>query len=165
MSLISTVANYGGKQPDNFQNTKTFVVSSNSGEAVWIYKKITNTLKVQTPANKNTPIYIANDLYVNGSIYNPSDRRLKENIESIEEVKVKDFKNLEPKLFNYKDDPTKKHYGFIAQEMEEIYPELVKDNILGYKSINYIELIPLLVLKINEMQKEIDELKKNNNCK
>jgi len=165
MSLISTVANYGGRQPDNFQNTKTFVVSANSSDALWVYKKISNTLKVQTPANKNTPIYIANDLYVNGSIYNPSDKILKENIESIEEKKIKEFKNLEPKVFNYKHDPSKKHYGFIAQEMEEIYPELVKDSFLGYKTINYMELIPLLVLKINEMQKEINELKEISNCK
>jgi hypothetical protein len=30
---------------------------------------------------------------------------------------------------------------------------------MGYKTINYLELIPLLVLKINSMQKEIDVLK------
>jgi hypothetical protein len=165
MSLISTVANFGGRQPDNNQNTKSFVVGPTSGEAIWVYKRTLNTLKVQTPANKNTPVLIANDLYVTGAIYNPSDKTLKENIESIEEIKIKEFKNLEPKIFNYKDNPNKKHYGFIAQEMEEIYPELVKDSSFGYKTINYIELIPLLVLKINEMQKEIDELKENSNCK
>jgi hypothetical protein len=39
---------------------------------------------------------------------------------------------------------------------------LVKDSDFGYKTINYLELIPLLVLKINAMQKEIDELKEKN---
>jgi hypothetical protein len=40
-----------------------------------------------------------------------------------------------------------------------LYPTLVKDNVLGYKTVNYIELIPLLVSKMQDMQKEIDELK------
>jgi hypothetical protein len=85
---------------------------------------------------------------------------LKDNIEPIEEVKFNELKNLEPKVFNYKKDTSnKKHYGFIAQEIEKVYPELVKDSVFGYKTVNYIELIPLLVSKINCMQKEIDELK------
>jgi hypothetical protein len=55
------------------------------------------------------------------------------------------------------------HYGFIAQDFEKEYPELVtikpdktKQNI---KAINYLEIIPLLVSKIQIMQKEIDELR------
>jgi hypothetical protein len=158
MSLIGTVANYGGRQPDNFQNTKQFIISP-SGQVIWIYRRLPNGTKVQTPANKIIPVYINSDLYVDGSIYNPSDINLKDNIEQISENKVSIFKNLEPKEFVYKEDPTKKHFGFIAQDMEKIYPELVKDSDFGYKTINYVELIPLLVSKINSMQKEIDVLK------
>ena len=159
MSLFSSVANYGGRQPDNVQNTKQFVESS-SGQATWIYKRLPSGLKVQTPANKISPVYINSDLYVNGSIYNPSDILLKDNIERIDESKHKEFHLLEPKAFVYKENPQTRHYGFIAQEMEKIYPELVKNSDFGYKTINYMEMIPLLVLKINAMQKEIDELKK-----
>jgi len=158
MSLIGSVANYGGRQPDNFQNTKQFIESS-SGQAAWVYKRLPNGMKVQTPANKIVPIYINSDLYVNGSIYNPSDKALKDNIEDISENRNNNFDNLKPKEFVYKEDPSKKHFGFIAQDMEKIYPELVKDSDFGYKTINYIELIPLLVSKIHSMQKEIDELK------
>jgi len=158
MSLIGSVANYGGRHPDNFQNTKQFIEGP-SGQAAWVYKRLPNGMKVQTPANKVVPVYINNDLYVTGSIYNPSDKILKDNIEQISEKRNSDFDNLEPKEFVYKEDPTKKHFGFIAQDMEKIYPELVKDSDFGYKTINYIELIPLLVSKIHSMQKEIDELK------
>jgi hypothetical protein len=158
MSLFSSVANYGGRQPDNFQGIKQFVESSN-GTASWVYKRLPTGLKVLTPADKNTPVYINSDLYVNGSIYNPSDRILKEHIEPIPEEKLSEFKNLLPKVFNYIDNPEKKHYGFIAQEIEEIYPELVKNSEFGYKTLNLIEIIPLLVLKIQDMQKEIDLLK------
>lgn len=58
-------------------------------------------------------------------------------------------------------------YGFIAQEVEKLYPHLVSTDDNGYKSINYIALIPVLTQalksqqeKIDAQQKQIDELKK-----
>jgi hypothetical protein len=158
MSLFGSVANYGGRQPDNFQNTKQFIESV-AGQVTWIYKRLPNGMKVQTPSNGIVPVYINSDLYINGSIYNPSDRTLKDKIEQIAENRNSNFDNLEPKEFVYKADPSKKHFGFIAQDMEKIYPELVKDSEFGYKTINYVEIIPLLVSKIQSMQKEIDDLK------
>lgn len=163
MSLIGTVANYGGRQPNNTTNIKQFVVSG-GGDAIWIYKKLSNGLKVQTPANKNSPIYIDNDLFVNGSIFNTSDLILKENIISLSDVKLDDLFNLNPVQYSFKSDISKKtHYGFVAQEVEKIFPELVKDSILGYKTVNYIELIPMIVFKMKTMQNEIIELKEKIN--
>jgi len=159
MSLFGTVANYGGKQPDNSQGIKQFV-SSDSGQAIWVYKRLPNGLQVQTPADKIKPVYINTDLYVNGSIYNPSDKNLKKNIESISFNKIDDLTNLNPVQYSFKDDiKNKVHYGFIAQDIEKIYPELVKNSEMGYKTINYIEFIPLLVQKINDNAKEIELLK------
>jgi lipopolysaccharide export LptBFGC system permease protein LptF len=156
MSLFSTVANYGGKQPTNTQNIKQFVVGAN-GAVVWVYKRLPNGQTVQTPDDSKRAIYIASDLYVAGSIYNPSDKKLKENIEVIND-ESKNLFDLNSVKYVLKSDK-KEHYGFIAQEMENIYPELVNTNSLGYKSINYIELIPLLLSKMKNMQNEIDELK------
>ena len=160
MSLIGTVANYGGRQPDNFQGIKQFVAGAGTSTAAWIYKKLPIGLKVQTPADKYTPLYINSDLYVNGSLYNTSDVRLKENIEKIETIATEKLLTLNPVVFNFRSDVRKKdHYGFIAQEIEQVYPELVNNAETGYKRVNYIELIPLLVAKIQSMQAEIDELK------
>jgi hypothetical protein len=159
MSLIGTVANYGGKQPDNSQGIKQFVVGQ-TGQASWVYKKLPNGLQVQTPADKIRPVYINSDLYVNGSIYNPSDEILKKNIEPISINKINDLNNLKPIQYLFKTDSKNKiHYGFIAQEVEKIYPELVKNSEMGYKTINYIEFIPLLVQKINDNANEIESLK------
>ena len=159
MSLIGTVANYGGKQPDNSQGIKQFVVGE-TGQASWVYKRLPNGLQVQTPADKIRPVYINTDLYVNGSIYNPSDKNLKKNIEQISSNKIDDFTILNPVQYSFKDDVKNKvHYGFIAQDVEKIYPELVKNSEMGYKTINYIEFIPLLVQKINDNAKEIELLK------
>ena len=162
MSLIGTVANYGGRQPDNFSNTKQFVVGAGS-QVSWIYKKLPNGLLVQTPADKKNAVYINSDLYVNGSIFNTSDKVLKDNIEPITENKKQQLLNLNPLEYTFKTDiHKKKHYGFIAQEIEQIYPELVKISDLGYKTVNYIELIPLIVSKMKDMECEINILKKEN---
>ena len=51
------------------------------------------------------------------------------------------------------------HYGLIAQELQEIYPNLVKEGRGGYLTINYIEIIPLLISSIQELKAEVDILR------
>jgi len=160
MSLIGTVANYGGKQPSNTQDIKQFVVGAGGSYVVWIYKKLPTGLQVITPADSKKPVYLNNDLYVNGSIYNTSDAILKENVVALSESSKANLLNLKAVEYSFKVDSTQqRHYGFIAQEVEQIYPELVKTSAVGYKTVNYLEMIPMLVSKMQDMQREIDELK------
>ena len=52
-------------------------------------------------------------------------------------------------------------YGFIAQELQEIYPHLVeKDEKTGYLKTKPLEMIPILVAAIQDQQTQIEELKK-----
>ena len=51
-----------------------------------------------------------------------------------------------------------KQIGFIAQDLEKIYPELVSTDKEGYKSVDYSRLTPVLVEAVKEQQKIIDEL-------
>ena len=51
------------------------------------------------------------------------------------------------------------HYGLVAQDVMRILPEIVYQNQDSTYSINYNELIPLLVLSIQEMSAEISYLK------
>jgi hypothetical protein len=161
MSLFSTVANYGGKQPTNSQNIKQFVVAPTVSQADWVFSKITSNGEIYiTPANRKKSVYIYTDLYVHGSIYNTSDKNHKEEIEPISDSKIEKLLDLEPVEYKLKSDTkNKKHYGLIAQDVEEIYPELISDSNLGFKTVNYMELIPLLLLKMKNMQKEIDVLR------
>ena len=53
----------------------------------------------------------------------------------------------------------KTRYGLAADELREIYPELVYEDVSGNLSINYVEMVPLLVQSIKELKAEIDELK------
>ncbi len=170
MSASSTSSNYGGRVQDNQQGVKQFYTSGTSA-VNWIYKTLTSKLIVITPQNSKRPVYINNDmivdknLYVNGSIFNPSDERLKENITHITAEKCDLLFTLNPIHFYYKYDIEKQpHFGLIAQEIETVYPELVNisDN-STFKNVNYQELIPLMLCKMKYMQLEIDILKQINN--
>ena len=116
-------------------------------------------------------------------IYVPSDERYKENIEPVEDV-LQSLMTLEPVSYNLKShsamapvilDGTKEseemdryyraleqgsaRYGFLAQNVKEVFPELVHTDNNGYMSVDYIGLIPILVQSINELRAELDELK------
>jgi hypothetical protein len=52
--------------------------------------------------------------------------------------------------------------GLIAQEVEKIFPELVKTDEEGFKSVNYIGLVPHLIEAIKELKLENQELKSDN---
>ena len=161
MSILSTSANYGGKIADYQTNIKQFYVSP-TGIVMWIYKKLSNGLIVETPNDNTKPILINNDLIVSGTIFNSSDERLKKNIKYISDSEFNIYIfSLNPVYFNYKNDNNEKtHYGFLAQDVEKIFPEFVENNnISGYKSVNYQEFIPLILNKMKIMQNEIDELK------
>lgn len=157
MSIANPGPNYGGRQPTNSQYIKQFFTSDTSRQADWVFTKKSGITAI-TPINKNFPVLIENDLYVTGHIYNTSDKNCKEQIEPLTLSKIFD---LEPVKYNFKTDFKKQtHYGFIAQDVEKVYPELVNNNNLGLKTVDYIEMIPLLLLKMKDMQKEIDELRK-----
>ena len=70
--------------------------------------------------------------------------------------------------YNYIYDYAKKpHFGLVAQEVQKLAPHLVGEiqdaNVSdsAIKTVNYIELIPILLAKINMMQDEITQLKKD----
>lgn len=52
----------------------------------------------------------------------------------------------------------KKHYGLVAQELQQVYPDLVYENDNGYLSINYTELIPIMLQSIKELNAKVERL-------
>ncbi len=59
----------------------------------------------------------------------------------------------------------KTQFGLIAQDVEKIFPELVYEDGNGYKSVNYIGLIPMLIQSIQELTAEVEDLKANQGSK
>jgi len=167
MSLLNTTSNYGGRQPNNTAYIKQFVSGVNN-LVTWIYNTTSvPNQKTITPADPAASVLVQNDLIVFGNINTPSDVSIKENIVNLDPDFCNKIMELEPKQYNYINKSEKTHYGFVAQELETLFPHLVNDLQLkesepSIKTINYVEFIPLLLLKIQSMQKDIDELKKNN---
>ena len=102
-------------------------------------------------------------LHVNGPIYSSdkiisfSDMRFKEQIKTLENSldKIKKCRGVS----FIKSDTGEKHIGFIAQELEEIYPELVStDDFSGFKSVAYGNTVAILVECIKELEKKINYL-------
>lgn len=160
---------FSGKQPNYTAYVKTFSSSSSlstNTNTTWTNTTLNNQ-SVITPSNSTTSVYIKNDLIVGGSINNPSDLKLKENIEELNLSLCNDLLKLEPKQYTYKADINKKiRYGLIAQELEAFFPNLVTNVIIEeegeieeHKVVNYIELIPFLIVKIKDLQNQLDELK------
>ena len=165
MSVNSVVSNYGGRQPNNTSYIKQFS-SATTGYASWIYKTINGTKYITTTTKDD--VYIQKDLFVVGSINSPSDMSLKENICNLTKSFCDNILNLMPKKYNFINDENKKErYGIIAQELEDFFPELITnteiedtDNtVKSIKTVNYLELIPIMIVKMKDMQNEIDELK------
>jgi hypothetical protein len=94
--------------------------------------------------------------YLSGVSYR-SDLSLKKNIQPINYDALDKVLKLNPVSFYWKDEriDREKHFGFIAQEVEKILPELVRKDSKGKKSLNYNEFIPFLTKSIKEQQLQI----------
>jgi hypothetical protein len=58
-----------------------------------------------------------------------------------------------------KDDPARRtEFGFLAQEVAPVFPELVRADGKGYSSLNYIGLIAPLTEALREQQAQLDGL-------
>lgn len=87
-----------------------------------------------------------------------SSLRFKENIEDIEAESTKLYE-ARPVSFTYKDQTTpEKHYGFIAEEFEHLFPELVVKDDGQPTTIKYHELYALMIKELQNLRAEVDVL-------
>jgi hypothetical protein len=112
-----------------------------------------------TPTNTAGRFEALNDIVA----YSSSDKRWKKNIKNINSPleKLSQINGVE---FDWiEDEPVhgnKGHdIGVIAQEIEQVLPEIVQTRESGMKAVQYDKIIPLLVECIKDQQKQIDELK------
>jgi len=102
-------------------------------------------------------VVVGNNITATAFLYS-SDRNLKTNILPINNALDK-INKLEGVSFNWKNGGGEE-LGLIAQDVEEVLPELVITNPkTGLKSVKYGNIVPVLIQAIKEQQKQIDELK------
>ncbi|MBI3631403.1 MAG: tail fiber domain-containing protein, partial [Candidatus Staskawiczbacteria bacterium] len=101
---------------------------------------------------------VAGDVRANAFLYS-SDARLKTNINSINDSLSK-VQQLRGVTFNWKIS-NKPGIGFIAQEVEQVFPELVStDSNTGMKAVQYANIVPVIVEAIKDQQQQIKEQQK-----
>lgn len=125
--------------------------------------------------------YFQGQTCVNGTMYatstsHTSDARLKTNITPVKTDAVSKVKELRPIQFQWQQvedvviedsvavkvphfssdtDFKREHYGLSAQDVQKLFPELVEQDGAGYLSVNYVELIPLLIKAVQELSAEV----------
>ena len=170
-----------------FQNSSGVQQGSIYGASTYLYINATNgvvitndlyftpnksiyTHNITLSGNLDTPHYVnaggINNTYFYGNniwywnLYYYSDEILKKSIES-RSKNLDDIMKLQPKEFKYKKDKEgKRHIGLIAQEVEEILPELIGKDKDGNKGIDTTQMIPILIGAVKELKEEVELLKK-----
>ena len=128
--------------------------------------------------NDSTPDYTLDvsgnvsgiSIYASHDIAAYSDKRVKKDIETIEDALQK-VNKLRGVTFKRKDEESDKvHMGVIAQEVQEVIPEVVTARESdGHLSVSYSNMVGVLIEAVKELTAEVEELKKckceNCNCK
>ena len=145
--------------------------SSSSGSKAFVVKQTSNTMSVgigTTSPNSKVKLHVKGDVYIEGKLFFktagdagdiPSDLRLKKNIATIADALDK-VHALRGVSFDWRSAEmgTEQEIGFIAQEVEPVLPGLVSTNLDGYKTVQYAQVVSVLVEAMKQMDGQIQTL-------
>lgn len=103
---------------------------------------------------------ITGNLTLNGVVASSSDARLKTSVRPLADA-LAGVRALQGRRYRFRTGkgPQGEQLGFIAQELEQVYPELVTTGADGLKAVNYAQLTPVLVEALKEQQQQIEQLR------
>ena len=137
----------------------TFGVLSNNGSGSLIIKNGPSSTTMLTGSGADANF--AGAIVATGDITAFSDARLKHDIETIDNAldKVDNLRGVTYKMIE--DASHTEKVGVIAQEVEEILPQVVRtaDDEMQTKSVDYGKLCAVLIEAVKELKKEVEELK------
>jgi hypothetical protein len=146
-----------------FNGEDNFVMaSSGAGTSFVLTQGGDFGLGVLNPSEK---LEVSGNILASGTITENSDRRFKENFSQIDGAlnKIQQLSGLyydwKVEAFPEKQFTQDRQIGLIAQEVEALFPEMVRTDNQGYKSVNYGRMTPVLIEAIKEQQDEISQLK------
>ena len=134
--------------------TDSWIVGMNAGGSSNTFGFWVNGLSTTT--NQKACITTGGQVQAS-SFYASSDKRLKENI--VEFKPEKSILDLPLIKFDFIDGD-KNQIGCLAQDLQEICPEIVSENDNGYLSINESKIVYLLIDEVKKLKAEVEELKK-----
>ena len=143
-----------------FDVSENLQIREEGNKDIKLFTNDTERLRV----NKNGDIDIYNDININGTMTSSSDIRIKTNIQNIDNSLEK-ISKINGVTYNRTDleDKEKTHLGVIAQNVEEIFPDVVDENEDGIKRVCYTSLIPVLIESVKELKAENELLKERLN--
>lgn len=105
----------------------------------------------------NLDVYANGNAWLRGTLTQASDLRLKKNIMPITGA-LASIEKINGYHYHWKDERTDSSMqsGLIAQELQQVLPELVKQNEMGELSVNYTGLIPVLIESIKELKQRTE---------
>ena len=146
-NLTANIANFITVTDDTTTNETRYIIFAN-GTSGAVSEQVSSTKLFFNPS---TGLLTSTD-------YNSSsDKRLKENIKTVESALDKVIA-LRGVSFDWKEGGAKA-IGLIAQEAEKVIPEIVSQDENGYLGIKYNNLIGVLIEAIKEQQEQIEALK------
>ena len=163
-NAISVVANLNLSNVGLYSNSNAVALNTTSATSLIFpggsgsFSTLTVSSLVGFGANFST-IYVsslvAQAAYVQ-NLYQPSDQLLKTKIETFSTTATEVLR-LEPKRFEWKSNG-QSDLGFIAQEVESVWPELVSRDPHGSLNLEYSKFIPLLLESIRELKARVEVL-------
>lgn len=160
--MVSMPSNYAAGRAFNFIGGSTVAVSStgaiqfNSGNAFagdtsnLFWDDANNRLGIGT-TTPTVALHVVGDVAYTGVMSDVSDRRMKRDITALDAAMADRLMLLKPVTFRMKEDD-RREYGFIAQDVQEVFPELVVEG--NPLSLNYVGLIAPAVKTIQLLKAE-----------
>ena len=102
---------------------------------------------------------LENLLNMNVVEYNLKDRQFGEIPKDVAQEKAEELaRELEFLRKEEQKMASRRHFGVDAQELQKVYPDLVMEGQDGQLSVNYLEMVPLVIRSIQELKLELDEV-------
>lgn len=175
-TVLSSLSGSSGNRYGDY----VFVSSSGSGSKYGVFSSVAGS--------SNYAGYFSGNVIVTGTFTNPSDAITKKNVQPIPSA-LGTVARLQPRSYEYRQDmglglPEGQQFGFVAQDLEQVLPQLVKNvqapvvqesaaasaraadgslaeppaepDYTTIKSVNYLGLIPILTQAIQELEAKVD---------
>ena len=153
---VGFIANYtGGNDVIYLSGFKCRPIPRYSNDALTVYNSGSIGIKKTNPSYA---LDVTGDIRATSDIIAYSDISVKENIRLIENP-LDRINKIRGVKFDRIDTGEKDNIGFIAQEIEQEFPELVSTDEEGKKAVKYQNSVAVLVEAVKELSKENDELK------
>lgn len=137
----------------------TTAIETVTGAATPTFSNSLNDLsdvEAASPSTNDVLLWDGSDWIAQSGI--TSDRNLKSDIAALPDSEVTKIYELSAQSFRMTSDPERLHFGFIAQDVQTLYPYLVNANEKGNLSLDYIGLIAPMLEAIKDLRAENEAL-------